>query len=203
MIFSILYVLISHVFATPAEQQQGKFHVSGMSFDGKIAGDIIVGAQGELDIRLQRPSGLSLFSFTYTGSDVCLYFDMDSTQYKGSASEFNTLFNNVLPAEQLHSLFAPNPQISPNNWQWTENNKNNKIKELHISDIQTKQEVMEVQYRQFRKSQPTKFALHILRNDWKLKANIQQRNNIDWNFSCATGSDIVVLPLEKMLQNGN
>ena len=203
MLLSALFTFISNALATPAEQHQGKFQISGFSFDGKITGDIIVGHNGELDLRLQRPSGLSLFSFTYTGSDVCLFFDMDSTQYKGSAQEFNTFFNNVLLAEQLHSLFAPNPQISPNNWQWTENNKNNKIKELHISDIHTNKRVIEMQYRQFRKSEPSKFALHILQNDWKLKANIQQRKTIDWNFSCATNADITVLPLEKMLPNGN
>ena len=184
-----------------AEQLQGRFQVSGTSFDGRIPGDITYADNGAFQLRLLRPSGLSLMSLTYTGPDakqelLCARFDVDGIQYQGSIEDFNRLTQNLVSPSQLNTLFHPNNTPDITNWTWVYNNKERKLKVLEIGNDTP---LLSVQYRQWKRGYPSHFFVHLHQNDWKMKANINKRQEVQWSFSCELEEGIVQKPLTDML----
>jgi hypothetical protein len=197
--FIFVFAILCSAWATPATKLTGKFNISGSSFGGKVPGEIYLGDNGEFHIQLLRPSGLSILALTSTKDDVCFLFNFDSTQYQGSHEDFATLSNQNLKASELHLIFAPTPDAQPN-WVWDWNNNNRKIRRLSVP-FNEDETLLKAQYNQWRKEQPNKFSIHILENNWKLKANLQKRERVDWKFSCQAPEGIEVHSLEKIIES--
>ena len=197
--FVFILSILCVAWATPATKLTGKFNISGSSFGGKVPGEIYLGDNGDFHIQLLRPSGLSILTLTSTKDEVCFLFDFDSTQYQGSHEDFSALSNQNLKVSEFHLIFAPAPDTQPD-WTWDWNNKNRKIRRLSIP-FNEEETLLKVQYNQWRKDQPNKFSLHILESDWKLKANLQKRERVDWTFSCEVPEGTEILPLKKITES--
>ena len=193
---TVLFLLIASVFATTATQLSGRVQISGFSFQGKIPATIYLGEQNEIHLQLLRPSGLSIMSFTYTGTEVCVLFDLDSTQYIGSSQEFDALTNNKIQSKELIQIFRPNPSTSE---QWLWNEKNTKLRRAVIQSDE-KEDLIRVRYQQWKKGEPSRLSVHLLENNWRLKANIQDQAQVDWTFSCDSEQGYRTLALS-MLKN--
>ena len=191
-----LFSLLCSAWAVPATKITGKFQISGFSFGGRVPGEIYIGENGEFHFRLLRPSGLSIFAMTTTRDEACFLFDLDSVQYTGTHQEFLSLSNGYLDASDLHLIFIPTLD-QKTNWTWTWNNNNRKLRRISIP-MNENTTLLEIQYNQWRKEKPNRLSIHLLENDWKLKANLQKRQTVDWNFSCTPPEGTNPLPLEEM-----
>lgn len=194
--FLFLFSFFCSAWATPATKIYGKFQISGFSFGGRVLGEIYFSEHGEFHIQIFRPSGLSILSLTTTKNDACFLFDFDSTQYIGTHEDFAALSNANLKASELPLIFAPDPNKNPN-WSWDRNASNKKLKKLTIP-LDNENILLETKYHHWKKDRLSRVSIHILENEWKLKANLRETETVDWNFSCEPSEGVQVFPLEKM-----
>lgn len=193
---AFLFSFLCSAWATPATKLTGKFQISGFSFGGRVPGEIYLGENGEFHLQLLRPSGLSILAITMTKDDACFLFDFDSTQYRGTHQEFAALSNGNLEASDFQFIFVPEPS-QKSNWKWTWNNKNRKLRRLGIP-LNENTNLLEVQYNQWRKEKPNRISMHLPENNWKLKANLQKRETVDWDFNCTPPEGTETLPLKQL-----
>jgi len=178
--------------AVPATKITGKFQIAGFSFGGKLPGNIYIGDNDEMHLQLMRPSGLSLISFTYTGEDVCFFFDFDNQYYQGSAKEFSDFSSGLIQANQVQHIFTAD-EAPISDWSWHQ--KNGKLKRLNIGSDPV---IAQIRYNQWKQGDFNRITVDLLDSGWKLKGNLNSKEATEWDFQCQPPEDETPLPLLQM-----
>ncbi len=187
--------------ATTVLHWKGRFHIEGFSFKGAVPGELYFGPNEQLHFQLLRPSGLPIMSLTVLEKEVCMLFDLDGVQYRGSHEDFNALSKGALPADSLHAIFNPNKSIQPEGWDWYSTPRI-PIRALDIDNEDG--DLLNAGYKGWRRKDvergPGRLYVHLGPNDWTLRANIQRRNTRPWTATCEVDDTIDVRPISQMLE---
>ena len=180
---------------------KGRFHIEGFSFKGAVPGELTFGPNDLLHFQLLRPSGLPIMSITVLEEEVCLLFDLDGIQYRGSHKDFNALSKNAMPATSIHAIFRPTKEIQLDGWDWYSTPRV-PIRALDIDNADGN--FLNAGYNGWRRKDfergPGRLYVHLGPNDWTLKANIQRRSTRPWSASCEVDETIEVRPISSMLE---
>ena len=180
---------------------RGRFHIEGFSFKGAVPGELAFGPNEQLQFSLMRPSGLPIMSLTVLENEVCVLFDLDGVQYRGSHKEFLTLTEGAVSAKSIYLIFKPDKDRKPDGWTWYSTPRV-PIRALDI-DTQTN-DFLNAGYRGWRRKDlkrgPGRIYVHLGPNEWTLRANINKRSTTLWNASCDVDETIQVKPLSEMLE---
>jgi len=187
--------------AVDATIWKGRFRIEGFSFKGAVPGTITFGPTPQMEIRFQRPSGLPIMSLTVLEEEICVLFDLDGVQYRGSHADFAVLSKGALPADAIHLVFKPNKENKPEGWDWYSTPRS----PIRILDVDnTDGDFLNAGYKgwtkQGLKRGPGRIYVHLGPNEWTLRANIQKRSTIVWSPSCEVDETISVQPLSEMLE---
>ena len=197
MIFIILGLCLVAEAEETVERWKGRFTISGFSFKGAVPGELILGSDQEMQLSLLRPSGMPIMSVTVLKEEVCFSFEMDDLQYRGSHEEFLELSDGGLPADQLQLLFRPDVSKTPQGWDWLSTPRH-PIRSLEI--VVKEQPFLRAEYKKWTGEGPRKVYLHLDPNTWKMRANLQQMDRINWTPTCEVSENMTVKPLSEMLR---
>ena len=186
---------------TEALYWKGRFHIEGFSFKGAVPGELVFGPNHQLEFGLMRPSGLSIMSLTVLEEEMCLLFDLDGVQYRGSHDDFANLTEGAVLADTIHLIFKPNKEHKPDGWDWYGTPR----VPIRALDVDTQDDdFLNAGYKGWRRKDlergPGRIYVHLGPNDWKLRANIMKRSTTVWEASCEVDETIEVKPLKDMLE---
>ena len=180
---------------------KGRFHIEGFSFKGAVPGELVFGPNNQLEFGLMRPSGLPIMSLTVLEEEMCLLFDLDGVQYRGSHDDFANLTEGAVLADTIHLIFQPNKELKPEGWDWYGTPR----VPIRALDVDTQDDdFLNAGYKGWRRKDlnrgPGRIYVHLGPNDWKLRANIMKRTTTVWEASCDVDESIEVKPLKDMLE---